>query len=174
MKKLGLAVSVVLLLAVAAQSQKPGPEGKGALAPTVYQKWLDEDVTYIIAPEEKAKFVALKDDMERDEFVRQFWLKRDPTAGTEENEFKEEHYRRIAYSNVHFVEKGAGWKSDRGRVYISLGPPDEITAGKDANGVSWEQWNYKGSESKIRFEDRCACGELKVIPMNWRPSPSDK
>lgn len=73
-----------------------------------YQRWLEEDVRWIITPEERAAFIHLKNDEDRNRFVEAFWLRRDPTPGTVENEFKEEHYRRIAYANVHFAHEVHG------------------------------------------------------------------
>ena len=93
---------------------------------TPYKKWLNEDVGYIITDEERASFKQANNDEEREQFIEQFWLRRDPTPDTEENEFKEEHYRRIAYANEHFASGIPGWKTDRGRIYITFGPPDEI------------------------------------------------
>lgn len=93
---------------------------------STYKKWLNQDVVYIITPEEKSAFKQLSNDEERDQFIEQFWLRRDPTPDTVENEFKEEHYRRIAYANEHFAAGIPGWRSDRGRIYIIYGPPDQI------------------------------------------------
>ena len=93
---------------------------------TPYKKWLNEDVVYIITDEERAAFKRLQTDEEREQFIEQFWLRRDPTPDTVENEFKEEHYRRIAYANEHYASGIPGWKTDRGRIYIMYGPPDEI------------------------------------------------
>src|SRR5450756_1578521 len=86
---------------------------------TPYRKWLNEDVTYIITDEERAAFKRLQTDEEREQFIEQFWLRRDPTPDTVENEFKEEHYRRIAYTNENFASGIPGWKTDRGRIYIT-------------------------------------------------------
>jgi GWxTD domain-containing protein len=160
MNRTWLAGMSIVLVAGSLLAQSAAPNAKAVQLPTVYQKWPDEDVAYIIAPEEKAKFVAPKDDAERDEFVRQFWLRRDPTPNAEPNEFKQEHYRRIAYSNVHFAEKVAGWKTDRGRTYILQGPPDEITAGRNSMDASRELWLYNSSGTNVIFEDQCRCGEF--------------
>jgi GWxTD domain-containing protein len=92
---------------------------------TPYKKWLNEDVAYIITDEERTAFKRLQTDEEREQFIEQFWLRRDPTPDTVENEFKEEHYRRIAYANDHYASGIPGWKTDRGRIYIMYGPPDE-------------------------------------------------
>ncbi len=88
---------------------------------TPYRKWLNEDVTYIITEEERATFKRLQTDEEREQFIEQFWLRRDPTPDSIENEYKEEHYRRIAYANEHFASGIPGWKTDRGRIYIEYG-----------------------------------------------------
>src|SRR6266704_3667667 len=92
---------------------------------TPYRKWLNEDVSYIITDEERSAFKRLQNDEEREQFIENFWLRRDPTPDTIENEFKEEHYRRIAYTNEQFASGIPGWKTDRGRIYITYGPPDE-------------------------------------------------
>jgi GWxTD domain-containing protein len=91
-----------------------------------YKIWVNQDVVYIISNEERQAFNNLSNDAERESFIEQFWLRRDPTPDTQENEFKEEHYRRIAYVNDHFASGIPGWKTDRGRTYIVYGPPDEI------------------------------------------------
>src|SRR5215469_6982707 len=91
-----------------------------------YKKWLNEDVVYIITDEERQAWKRLATDEEREQFIEQFWLRRDPTPDTAENEFKEEHYERIAYANERFSSGKPGWKTDRGRIYITRGKPDEI------------------------------------------------
>ena len=82
-------------------------------------------MAYIITDAERNAFKSLQSDPELEHFIEQFWQRRDPTPGTVENEFKEEHYRRIAYANDHFAGGIPGWKTDRGRIYITYGPPDE-------------------------------------------------
>ena len=112
-----------------------------------YQRWLDEDVHWIITDEERAAFLRLSKDEDRDRFIEAFWLRRDPTPGTVENEFKEEHYRRIAYANVHFAHELPGWKTDRGRAYIVFGPPDEVKTDSarrsDDAANPTELWHYR-------------------------------
>src|SRR5262249_7462405 len=93
-----------------------------------FQGWEKVDVAYIITDEEREAFHQLSNDAEREQFIEQFWLRRDPTPDTEENEFKEEHYRRLAYANEHFASGVPGWKTDRGMIYIKFGPPDEVDA----------------------------------------------
>ena len=143
-----------------------------------YQTWLDQDVRYIITPEEEQAFKLLGNDEERDQFIEQFWLRRDPTPDTEENEFREEHYRRIQYANEHFAAGTPGWRTDRGRIYIVWGPPDEIEshssggtyqrAQSEGAGTTtsfpFEKWRYRyleglGNEVIIEFVDTCMCGE---------------
>jgi GWxTD domain-containing protein len=144
---------------------------------TAYKKWLDEDVKDIITPEEESAFRKLTNDSERQNFVEAFWRRRDPTPDTEENEFKEEHYRRLAYANEHFSAGVAGSKTDRGRIYIIHGPPDSIEThpaggpyqrpaeegGGETNTFPFEIWRYRnidgiGQEIEIEFVDSCGCG----------------
>src|ERR1039458_1963848 len=107
------------------QKQRNAKALKVELSKT-YRKWLDEDVRWIITDEEQKAFKMLSNDEERDQFIEAFWQRRDPTPDTEENEFKEEHYRRIAYANEHYAAGIPGWKTDRGRMYIVFGPADQI------------------------------------------------
>ena len=146
-----------------------------------YKKWLDEDVVYIITDEERAAFKQLSNDEERDNFIEAFWQRRDPTPDTEENEFKEEHYQRIAYANEHFAAGVPGWRTDRGRIYIVFGKPDEIEShpsggtyerpmeegGGTTSTFPFEQWRYRyiegiGQEVIIEFVDTCMCGEYHM------------
>jgi GWxTD domain-containing protein len=146
-----------------------------------YKKWLDEDVVYIISDEERKAFKQLSNDEERDQFIEAFWQRRDPTPDTEENEFKEEHYRRIEYANEHFAAGIPGWKSDRGQIYIKFGPADEIEShpsggtyerpmdegGGETSTFPFEQWRYRylegiGQEIIIEFVDTCMCGEYHM------------
>ncbi|HET8546754.1 MAG TPA: GWxTD domain-containing protein, partial [Bryobacteraceae bacterium] len=122
-----------------------------------YRKWLNEDVSYIITDEERAAFKRLSTPEELESFVEQFWLRRDPTPDSAENEYKEEHYRRIAYANERFASGIPGWKSDRGRIYITFGPPTEIEShpsggtyerpyeegGGTTSTYPFEKWRYR-------------------------------
>ena len=156
---------------------------------TPYRKWLNEDVAYIITDEERAAFKRLQTDEEREQFIEQFWLRRDPTPDTVENEFKEEHYRRIAYSNEHYASGIPGWKTDRGRIYITYGPPDEIDShpsggtyerppeegGGETSTYPFEQWRYRyiegiGTNIIIEFVDPTMTGEYH---MTMDPSEKD-
>ncbi len=146
-----------------------------------YQKWLDEDVVYIITPEEEEAFKQLSNDEERDAFIEAFWQRRDPTPDTPENEYKEEHYQRIAYANEHFASGVPGWRTDRGRIWIMYGKPDEIDAhpsggeyirpidegGGDTSTYPFEDWRYRylegvGQDITIEFVDKCMCGEYHM------------
>ena len=91
-----------------------------------FKRWLDEDVAYIVTSEEREAYVQLTTDAEREDFIKSFWMRRDPTPDSSANEYKEEHYRRIAYANDRFAARIPGWKTVRGRTYITHGPPDEI------------------------------------------------
>jgi len=143
--------------------------------------WLDQDVAWIITDEERSAFKQLSNDEERENFIESFWQRRDPTPDTAENEFKEEHYRRIAYANEHFPAGIPGWKTDRGRIYIVFGPPDEIEShpsggtyerpmeegGGTTSTFPFEQWRYRyiediGQEVIIEFVDSCMCGDYHM------------
>src|SRR6266404_5509967 len=156
---------------------------------TPYKKWLNEEVVYIISDEERKAFRGLATDEERQQFIEQFWLRRDPTPDTEENEFREEHYRRIAYSNERFASGIPGWKTDRGRMYIAYGPPDEIEShpsggtyerpyeegGGSTSTYPFEKWRYRyiegiGNDVNIEFVDTTMSGEYR---MTMDPSEKD-
>ena len=156
---------------------------------TPYRKWLNEDVTYIITDEERTAWKRLSTDEEREQFIEQFWLRRDPTPDTAENEYKEEHYRRIAYANERYASGIPGWKSDRGRIYITFGPPDEIESrpsggsyerpieegGGTTSTFPFEIWRYRwiegiGTDVIIEFVDPTMTGEYR---MTMDPSEKD-
>jgi GWxTD domain-containing protein len=156
---------------------------------TPWKKWMDNDVTYIITDEERKAFKRLNTDEEREQFVEQFWLRRDPTPDTIENEYKEEHYRRIAYANERYASGIPGWKTDRGRIYITFGPPDEIEShpsggtyqrpmaegGGETSTYPFEDWRYRyidgiGNDVIIEFVDPTMTGEYR---MTMDPSEKD-
>jgi len=147
----------------------------------VYKKWLDNDVPYIITDEEKKAFKALQTDEERENFIENFWRRRDPNPDTEENEFREEYYERIAYANEHFTSGTPGWKSDRGRIYIAWGKPDSIEShpsggqynrpsyegGGETTTYPFEIWFYRhldnvGEGLEIEFVDPTSTGEYRL------------
>ncbi|WP_420239519.1 GWxTD domain-containing protein [Telmatobacter bradus] len=143
-----------------------------------YKTWLSQDVTYIISDEERKAFMSLSNDEERDAFIENFWLRRNPNPDSPENEFREEHYRRIAYANEHFAAGKPGWKTDRGRIYISWGKPDNIDShpsggtyertpeegGGSTSTFPFETWHYRylegvGENIDLEFVDTCQCGD---------------
>ncbi len=148
---------------------------------TPYKQWLSEDVVYIISPEERTSFLQLSTNEEREQFIEQFWLRRSSNPDLPENDFKEEHYRRIAYANEHYASGVPGWKTDRGRMYIMWGPADEVeshpTGGTydrpmDEGGGStttypWETWRYRymegiGENVIWEFVDPSGSGEYHL------------
>jgi GWxTD domain-containing protein len=143
-----------------------------------YKTWLNQDVAYIITDEESKAFKNLSNDEERDAFIEQFWLRRNPTPDSPENEFREEHYRRIAYANEHFAAGKPGWKTDRGHIYIAYGKPDSIDShpsggayqrpmdegGGETSTFPFETWHYRylegiGDNIDLEFVDTCQCGD---------------
>ena len=133
-----------------------------------YRKWLNEDVAYIITDAERAAFKNLTDDAEREQFIMQFWERRNPTPGRTDNPFKEEHYRRIAYANSKFSAKTLpGWKTDMGRIYIVYGPPDEKEVHPQGIPQPYQSWRYKfiegvGTNVIVEFVDKDGTGEYRM------------
>ena len=168
------ALAVVALQAAPAQENAETLSKLQAEQAAPYQRWLNEEVVYIISDTERAAFLKLTTDEEREKFIEQFWQRRDPKQpGTVENEFKEEHFRRIAFANEHYrTPLGTpGWKSDRGRMYIVYGPPDEIdshpTPREKAYG--YETWLYQhvegiGDRVTVTFVDRTGAGDYRIAP----------
>ena len=143
-----------------------------------YKTWLNEEVPYIITDEERKAFMSLSNDEERDSFIEAFWQRRNPNPDSPENEFREEHYRRIAYANEHFAAGKPGWKTDRGHIYIAFGKPDDIDShpsgglyertpeegGGETTTFPFEVWHYRylegiGENIDIEFVDSCQCGD---------------
>jgi GWxTD domain-containing protein len=178
-----VAVALCIGTLTRAQTRPDGPstiESNEAAPPSnaAYQQWLDEDVLWIITPEERTAFMHLSSDPERDEFIRQFWVRRDTgSAGAGDNNVRREHYRRIAYTNAHFAAGVPGWKSDRGRIYILYGPPNSIEAhpgGSSTVGRPYEIWHYRLIQENaltakrdvdIKFVDACNCGNYQLDPV---------
>ncbi len=146
-----------------------------------YKQWLSEDVVYIISPEERNAFLQLDTNEEREQFIEQFWLRRSSNPDLPDNDFKEEHYRRIAYANEHFASGIPGWKTDRGRMYIMWGPPDEIDShpmggtwdrpmedgGGSTTTYPWETWRWRylpgiGENIELEFVDTTGSGEYHL------------
>jgi len=143
-----------------------------------YKTWLEQDVSYIISDQERKAFKNLSNDEEREAFIENFWLRRNPNPDSPENEFREEHYRRIAYANEHFPAGKPGWKTDRGHIYIAFGKPDSIDShpsggayqrpidegGGETSTFPFETWHYRylegvGDNIDIEFVDTCMCGD---------------
>ncbi len=143
-----------------------------------YKTWLDEEVTYIISDDERKAFLSLANDEEREAFIENFWQRRNPNPDSPENEFREEHYRRIQYANDHYAAGKPGWKTDRGRIYIMWGQPDSIEShpsgglyerpieegGGETSTFPFEVWHYRylegvGENIDIEFVDTCQCGD---------------
>ena len=169
------------------QNQKLTKEQKAKMKKTLkeldtpYKTWLNEDVVYIISPEERRAFLQLETNEEREQFIEAFWLRRSSNPDLPENDFKEEHYRRIAYANEHFASGIPGWKTDRGRIYIMWGKPDEIDAhptggtydrpieegGGSTTTYPWETWRYRylegiGENVILEFVDPSSTGEYHL------------
>src|SRR5216684_712817 len=117
-----------------------------------YKQWLSEDVIYIISPEERTAFLQLSTSEEREQFIEQFWLRRSSNPDLPENDFKEEHYRRIAYANEHYASGIPGWKTDRGRMYIMWGPADEVESHPTGGTYDRPMEEGGGSTSTYPFE----------------------
>ncbi len=148
---------------------------------TAYKKWLDQDVRWIITDQERKAFLSLSNDEERDAFIEQFWRRRNPNPDSPENEYREEHYRRIAYANEHFAAGKPGWMTDRGMIYIKYGKPDSIDShpsggsyerpieegGGETSTFPFEVWHYRylegiGENIDIEFVDTCMCGDYHM------------
>ncbi|HEY2462198.1 MAG TPA: GWxTD domain-containing protein [Candidatus Acidoferrum sp.] len=148
---------------------------------STYKAWLTEDVVYIISPEERQLFLQLSTNEEREQFIEQFWLRRSTNPDLPDNEFKEEHYRRIAYANEHYASGIPGWKTDRGRMYIMWGPADEVEShptggnydrpmeegGGSTSTYPWETWRYRymegiGENVIWEFVDPTGSGEYHL------------
>jgi GWxTD domain-containing protein len=160
MSRLRLAVTIIFFARAAFCA-----DAKTSNLPAPDQHWINEDVAYLISDSERAQFLSLPDEAARDKFVAAFWEERNPQPGNAENVFKEEHYRRIAYSNAHFATKGPGWKTDRGKTYIVLGPPSAIA--RKQGELPEQIWHYTNIQvpdhgRDVKFVDRCHCGDYQL------------
>src|SRR6202142_3897005 len=168
-------------------TKKPDKETKRKMKRTLkeldsaYRQWLTEDVTYIISPDERNAFLQLDTNEEREQFIEQFWLRRSSNPDLPDNDFKEEHYRRIAYTNEHYASGIPGWKTDRGRMYIMWGPADEVDShpsggtydrpmeegGGSTTTYPWETWRWRylegiGENIILEFVDPSGSGEYHL------------
>ncbi|WP_419806892.1 GWxTD domain-containing protein [Terriglobus sp.] len=150
-------------------------------ADSSWNKWLNQDVVWIITDQEVAAFKSLKNDEEREQFVENFWLRRNPNPESPDNEFREQHYARIAYANEHFAAGKPGWRTDRGHVYIAYGKPDSIDShpsggnyqrpidegGGSTSTFPFEVWHYRyiegiGDNLDLEFVDSCQCNDYHL------------
>src|ERR687886_733058 len=195
MRALALAFSILLSAGTPALARQKDKSKKGDQQQDVpdrprnvkteksnmFKKWINEDVAYIITPDEKKAWNKLQTDEEREQFIEAFWRRRDPDPDTDVNEYLEEHYERIAYANEHFASGIPGWKTDRGRIYIMYGPPDEkeshpaggsyqreiYEGGGETSTYPFERWFYRyiegvGSGVEIEFVDPTGSGEYRI------------
>ncbi|MGH9799224.1 MAG: GWxTD domain-containing protein, partial [Blastocatellia bacterium] len=188
-RRTALSLIVTLLvssLSVFAQEPKKRDKDKEKRAAeeklkSVYKRWVNEDVLWIITDEERKTFNLLKTDDEREQFIEQFWLRRDPDPDTDANEYREEYYQRIAYANEHYTSGIPGWKTDRGRIYIMFGKPHQTEShpsggsydrpiwegGGSTSTYPFEIWWYRyiegvGSDVEIEFVDPTGSGEYRI------------
>ena len=191
-----LTASVILTGATYTFAQNPKPNedpstkarNQKAEVKKVYTDWVNKDVDYIITSEERKAFKALKTDEERENFIENFWRRRDPDPDTEENEYREQYYERIAYANEHYASGIPGWKTDRGKIYITFGKPDEVEThptggaydrpsyegGGSTTTYPFETWFYRhldnvGDGIEIEFVDPTGTGEYRIAR-----SPNEK
>ncbi len=190
MNRLSRLLPIFLVLVASGAFLSPGQNQRAEEKLDPFSKWLNQDVVYIISPEEKTVFSKLSNLEEKENFIEQFWIRRDPNLSNGFNEFKTEHYRRIAYANERYRNGGIpGWKTDRGRTYIAFGPPtalDRYGAGQtyyreieEGGGTTavypMEKWYYNhiadiGSGLEIEFVDKTMTGEYR---MALRPEEKD-
>jgi GWxTD domain-containing protein len=184
---LTMLLALIAAPGVYAQKDKQGqnpqdkPRNVKSEVKKVYQDWVNKDVAYIISDEERKAFKRLATDEEREQFIEAFWRRRDPDPDTDENEYKEEYYERIAYANEHFASGIPGWKTDRGRIYIKFGKPHEVEShptggpyhrpsyhgGGSTTTYPFEIWFYRhlegvGSGIEIEFVDPTGTGEYRI------------
>ena len=192
MRSLALALGILLSGSTAVPAQQKNKSADQQDVPerqrnvkkehsNMFKKWIEEDVAYIITPEEKKAWNKLQTDDEREQFIEAFWRRRDPDPDTDVNEYLEEHYERIAYANEHFASGIPGWKTDRGRIYIMYGPPNEkethptggtyerpsYEGGGSTSTYPFETWFYRylpgiGSGIEIEFVDPTGTGEYRI------------
>ncbi len=183
-----LFAGIYLAVSVAEPQAKRPVSGTQTEAEDHYRRWLKEDVVYIITDDEKAVFQKLSTPEEKEQFIEQFWERRNPDPRSSNNEFKEEHYRRIAYANEHFTSGDPGWMTDRGRIYIIHGKPDAVESRPDGGVYNrpieegggttavypYEKWRYRyleglGTNIELEFVDKTNTGKYELAA-----SPYDK
>lgn len=179
MKQIFFAIllSLFVVSAISAQENTNNDSGNNRVRKTdnsslIRKTWVEKDVAYIITSEEKKAFNALQTDEERENFIENFWQRRDPDPDTEVNEFREEYYERIRYANENFASGIPGWRTDRGRIYIVWGKPDKVEKGygtfEENVNVPYEKWFYDHIEGccsgvEITFVDPTETGEFRIF-----------
>ena len=162
-------------------AQNTSAKKKAANPDRIYKQWVDEEVRWIITPEERSAFMKLTTDDERDTFIEQFWRRRDPDPDTPENEYRDEYYRRVAYADAKFASGVPGRNTDRGRIYIVFGPPDSTDShpaggqyqrptnegGGSTSTFPFEVWFYRHLDNvsdgiEIEFVDPTMSGEYHI------------
>lgn len=167
MKRIFLLLGLASLMCISVAAQQPRRTSRNQSSQTAltesYTRWVGEDVAYIITTDEKRAFLMLKTNEERELFIAEFWQRRDPNPSTSDNEYRAEHYSRIAYANQRFTfNDTAGWRTDRGRIYITYGKPDEVQ-----KSSSQEVWIYnvlpgRGRDVKVEFLDKSGTGDFRL------------
>jgi GWxTD domain-containing protein len=149
--------------------QSPLEAKKNLRLPLAYKKWLEEEVVYIVTPKEKKAFKQLETDKQRNLFIEEFWRQRDPVPSSSQNEFREEHYRRIEYANKWFGRgtPKPGWLTERGRIYVLLGEPISRQMFSDDRIYPAELWFYQGGKGLepffyVLFFKRRGAGDYKI------------
>jgi GWxTD domain-containing protein len=164
----------------AKQKKKKERDLKKELLP-VYREWLNGPVSYIITAEERDTFLHLETNEERENFIENFWERRNPDPGSAENTYKEDYYLRVAYTNEHYSSGIPGWKTDRGRIYLMWGKPDEVDThpaggpyqrspqegGGETSTYPFEDWRYRylpgiGENVELEFVDPSGSGEYHL------------
>src|SRR5580765_4669331 len=146
----GIAIFLTPLF-LAGQTSNPSEKPKNVKSEKndVFKRWADEDVPYILTPAERRAFFELRTNEEKENFIATFWRNHDPNPDTEENEYREEYYQRIAYVNEHFASGIPGWRTDRGRIYITWGKADSVEA--HPSGGSYDRPSYEGGGSTTTY-----------------------
>ena len=171
-KKRNLLLLLLIFLAASLRTDIFGHMAANEDLPQKYKKWLEEEVIHIITPIEKEVFLSFKADKDREVFIRAFWKQRDPIKDTAENEFEIEHYKRLNYANKFLGRDTSrpGCLTDRGRIYIILGPPLDIDRFEGLQYIHpAEVWFYSGlgkpslpSAFNVVFFKREGIGEYRL------------
>ena len=169
------AVAAILILSLLLVTNATAAD-TGERLPARYKKWVEEEVAYIITKDERDAFLRLTNEADREKFIERFWQIRNPLPGATSNSYREEHYQRIAFANQRFGNEAGleGWRTDRGRIFIKYGPPDEVLQRPQAgNTLPYEVWKYTRSRAlKYVFLDQTQFGNYALIWTDDRREPS--